>query len=69
MVQVGEHELLKASTHAGLFALAVVCVGYNAWAFAVRREAHLARNVVIYGGLAVWELMLTKHHLQEGPSA
>jgi hypothetical protein len=62
LLHAGTGEGLKGSTHAALEALAVVCCGYNAMAFALRREPHLAVNVVLYAALAWWERRLVRHH-------
>lgn len=68
MIQSGEHEGLKAGVHAGLCGLALVCFGYNALAWLVRGESHLARNSIIYGGLVAYELFKVSHHLKNrGP--
>jgi hypothetical protein len=58
----GNHESVKYAVHGGLFALASVCVAYNLGAYILRRERHLARNVVIYAALAGVELAQMERH-------
>lgn len=60
----GHSEPLKAGVHATLGLLALACVAYNGAAWVLRREKHLARNVVIYGALAVLEFTQTQKHLK-----
>ena len=58
----GKAEAAKAGVHGGLLGLALVCLGYNAIAFALRRESHLARNCVLYGSLAAIEVYQVSKH-------
>lgn len=58
----GSCEPLKAATHGALGLLALVALGYNAIAFTLRREKHLAVNVVLYGALVGIEARKISHH-------
>jgi hypothetical protein len=58
----GCYEGFKGGVHATLGALAVACLTYNGIAFAIRREKHLRRNVVLYGSLALIELVQVRRH-------
>ena len=58
----GESETLKGSVHGALGLLALVCVGYNAIAWSLRREPHLAVNVGLYGLLVALEAKKVGHH-------
>lgn len=58
----GRAETLKWSVHAGLFGLASICVAYNACAYVLRGQAHLARNVALYAALASVELAQMERH-------
>lgn len=62
LLRSGDHEPLKAGVHGALGALALLCLGYNTAAFAVRRERHLARNIVLYGLLVAVEVAHVQHH-------
>lgn len=58
----GKWEAAKAGVHGALLGLSVVCLGYNAIAYLLRREGHLARNVALYGAIAGIEAyQVTKH--------
>lgn len=61
----GNAELFKASVHLSLFGLVVTCLEYNMMAYSQRREGHLLRNIVIYGGLAFYEGAQIVHHLRD----
>jgi hypothetical protein len=43
---------------------AVVCALYNLAAWTVRRQRHLAINTGLYAGLAAWEWIHVRHHLE-----
>lgn len=58
----GESEPLKLAVHGGLFTLAAVCAGYNAVAWILRGDAHLARNAAIYTALSALELAQMERH-------
>ena len=62
MVQPGEQEPLKLFAHSLMGLWALVFVGYNARAWWIRREPHLARNVWIYGGLVCLEWYQASRH-------
>lgn len=62
LFDAGHCEGLKGGTHAVLGTLAAVCVAYNAIAFCLRAERHLAVNVVLYGALTALEYEMVKHH-------
>lgn len=64
--QCGCFERVKAGTHAAACALAVLMAGYNALAWVMRRERHLAVNTISYVLAACWEVKQTKHHLDRG---
>ena len=61
----GKGEAVKAGVHGALLGLAVVCTGYNLIAFCLRKDAHLARNTLIYGSLAALETIQVRKHLGE----
>lgn len=58
----GEAEGLKRAVHGSLGALAVVCLAYNALAWAKRRDRHLAVNVALYAALVAVEVRKVQHH-------
>lgn len=64
MVQVGEHESLKAGIHGAICGLAAVCTVYNVWAFCVRREPHLAVNGLVYLALTAFEQKKVTSHVR-----
>ncbi len=64
LLQHGEAEVVKASVHGALAGLAAVCCLYNAAAFALRRERHLAANMALYGALVAVELCQIARHAQ-----
>lgn len=59
-------EAFKASVHLGLFSLAITCLAYNAMSYGQRRETHLLRNAIAYGGLAVYEVLQMARHWNSG---
>lgn len=59
----GQHEGLKLAVHGSILGLAVLALGYNIAAYKRRKEGHLGRNVVIYGALAAFEVVVMAHHL------
>jgi hypothetical protein len=64
VLQCGNCEELKLGVHAGALALAALCGAYNAAAWLVRRERHLAVNTMMYAALIVWEQKHIASHLQ-----
>ena len=65
ILKCGNCEELKLGVHAGALGLAVVMGLYNAAAWLVRRETHLAVNAILYAGLVAWEREHVAHHLAE----
>ncbi|HYM22278.1 MAG TPA: hypothetical protein VEU08_03695 [Vicinamibacterales bacterium] len=65
ILKCGNCEELKIGVHAGALGLAVVMGVYNAAAWLVRREPHLAVNAIFYAGLVAWEREHVAHHLAE----
>ena len=63
VLRCGNCEPLKLSVHASALGLAAVCGVYNAAAWLIRREAHLAINTVLYIALTLWEQQHVAHHL------
>ncbi len=64
MLQSGSCEPLKASVHATALGLCVVMGLYNAAAWLMRREQHLAVNAVVYAALTAWEQKHVARHLE-----
>ena len=64
MLQPGSCEPLKASVHATALGLFVVMGLYNAAAWLMRREQHLALNAVVYAALSAWEQKHVARHLE-----
>jgi hypothetical protein len=64
VLKCGNCEELKLGVHAGALAIAAVCGAYNAAAWLVRREPHLAINTVLYLMLIAWEQQHVSHHLE-----
>lgn len=62
----GVCEQVKFSIHAGILALASLCVLYNAAAFGRRGDPRLRRNAVAYLVLTVWEAMQVSRHQRHG---
>lgn len=60
--QIDGSEGFKASIHLGLFSLAITCLAYNAMSYGQRREVHLLRNIIAYGGLSVYEILQMQRH-------
>jgi hypothetical protein len=67
VLKCGNCEPLKLSVHGGVLGLAVVCGLYNAAAWLVRRERHLAINTVLYTALSLWEHQHVMHHIAAMP--
>ena len=57
-----QQEEFKLGVHLALFGLAVTCGLYNMGAWVSRREAHLALNVFLYGGVVAWEVDQIRRH-------
>jgi hypothetical protein len=64
VLKCGNCEELKLGVHAGALTLAALCGAYNAAAWLVRRERHLAVNAVVYAMLVAWEQQHISHHLE-----
>lgn len=62
LTDAGQGEGLKASTHALLGALGLICATYNTLAWLDRKEGHLATNVVVYSSLTFWEAYQVVRH-------
>ena len=60
----GDSEHFKGGFHAVLGLLALGACGYNAIAFARRKEAHLAVNMILYGAIVALEVTHVNHHRQ-----
>lgn len=60
--QEGQAETLKAAVHVALLATAALCFSYNAVAWALRREEHLASNIMVYGLLTAYEAEQIRRH-------
>jgi predicted Co/Zn/Cd cation transporter (cation efflux family) len=58
----GSGERVKYAVHGGLFTLAAICASYNAVAWCLRGDRHLARNTAIYSALAALELAQMERH-------
>ena len=65
VLKCGNCEELKLGVHASALAIAALCGAYNAAAWLVRREPHLAVNALLYLTLIAWEQKHIAHHLQE----
>lgn len=61
-LQGGSGERLKGGWHQTMKVLALGACAYNAAAFALRREPHLAANALIYGALVALEQRHVQHH-------
>ena len=68
VLHAGNCERLKATTHALAMGIAAVCAAYNAAAWIVRRQRHLAFNAVLYTAATVWEAGHVRHHLEACPA-
>jgi hypothetical protein len=64
VLQCGNCEELKLGVHAGALAIAALCGAYNAAAWLVRREPHLAVNTVLYMVLVIWEQQHITQHME-----
>lgn len=62
LLDCGRAEPLKVGVHVALGVLAVTCAIYNAAAWGVRRERHLAWNTVLYSAVVGYELMNVARH-------
>lgn len=62
LLRPGQHEPLKAAIHGALGVLAILCVGYNAAAWWMRREPHLLVNTCLYGSIVALEIMQIRRH-------
>ena len=58
----GNAEVTKGAYHAAMGLLALGALAYNARAWWLRRESHLAANVAVYSTLVVLEARKTAHH-------
>ena len=67
LLKCGNCEELKLGVHGMALALAVVMGAYNAAAWLLRRDKHLAVNAVLYTTLAAWEVQHVAHHWSELP--
>ena len=63
VLQSGNCERTKAAVHGVALAAAAVCGGYNIAAWLVRRERHLAINVLFYSAAVMLEIVHVRHHL------
>ena len=63
LLQKGSCEPLKAGVHAAALGLFAIMGLYNAAAWLVRRQRHLALNAVVYSSLTVFEQKHVAHHL------
>jgi hypothetical protein len=64
VLKCGKCEELKLGVHAGALALAALCGAYNAAAWLVRREPHLAVNTVLYVLVIAWEQQHVANHME-----
>ena len=67
LLHCGNCEELKLAVHGGALALAAVMCAYNAAAWLLRRDTHLAVNTVLYSALIAWEVHHVAHHWSELP--
>ena len=68
LLHCGTCEELKLGVHGSALALAVVMCAYNATAWLLRRDTHLAVNTALYGALSAWEAHHVAHHWSALPS-
>ena len=61
----GKCEELKMGVHVGALGLFAVMGLYNAAAWLVRRERHLAFNAVVYAALIGWERQHIARHMAD----
>jgi hypothetical protein len=64
VLKCGKCEELKLGVHAGALVLAALCGAYNAAAWLVRREPHLAVNTVLYVMVIAWEQNNVANHME-----
>jgi hypothetical protein len=64
----GNAEQFKGFIHLGIFALASMCLGYNALAYGQRGERRLLTNTGVYALLLLYESTQIQRHLQEPTS-
>jgi hypothetical protein len=62
LLTCGNCEELKLGVHGTALALAAVMCAYNAAAWLLRREKHLAINTALYSALTAWEVHHVAHH-------
>ena len=62
LLNCGNCEELKLGVHGTALALAAVMCAYNAAAWLLRREKHLAINTALYSALSAWEVHHVAHH-------
>jgi|SRR5712671_3083238 len=67
LLRCGNCEELKLGVHGAALALAVVMSAYNAAAWLLRREKHLAINTALYSALTAWEFEHVMHHWRARP--
>jgi hypothetical protein len=65
VLECGNCEPLKLGVHAAALGIAALCGAYNAAAWLVRREQHLAINAVLYAALIAFEQRHVVHHIAE----
>jgi hypothetical protein len=65
VLECGNCEPLKLGVHAAALGIAALCGVYNAAAWLVRREQHLAVNAVLYAALIAFEQRHVVHHIAE----
>jgi hypothetical protein len=65
VLECGNCEPLKLGVHAAALGIAALCGFYNAAAWLVRREQHLAVNAVLYAALIAFEQRHVVHHIAE----
>jgi hypothetical protein len=65
VLQRGSCEPLKAAIHGTALGLFAVMGLYNAAAWLMRRQPHLAVNAALYSTLTVWERRHVTNHLAE----
>jgi hypothetical protein len=65
VLECGNCEPLKLGVHAAALGIAALCGFYNAAAWLVRREQHLAINALLYAALIAFEQRHVVHHIAE----
>ena len=65
VLECGSCEPLKLGVHAAALGIAALCGVYNAAAWLVRREDHLAINAVLYAAFMAFEQRHVAHHIAE----